>query len=486
MNAKVVFSKSPVELLCVGLAALVCVRIYTAAPVPVAVGAIGMACALPLVWKKPAYTVLLLAIILPFRDIHLVSIIHLKRFVIWTLLGYHLLRQFTSGRVVATRHFALFTKTTAFFVGIIVISLIKTASALYTTNYITPVMVKASILSDALVLFEGMLMLYIIYYALDDLAQIHRLLEAIFAASAVIGLFAVLQYVLEGPPPLVGVLFDQEYQFYGRATSVFSNPNDLGSFSAPMVVIALVSLIWGAASMSKKLLLILPSLIFNTLALLLSFSRGAMIQVFFGILVIGYLYYIKVCKRRLSRKVVVVVVCIVALFGLSVRYYDTYMRYRLSDYQGHDYYAALNWIKNISDFQRKQAVMKAIETFGDHPILGIGYNMFAGKKIAGAEYFGLSTHNQYLKILVEMGLLGFLPFLLLLGLIAKTGLRIWDVSTDEPVDHDLQITMLLLLAGIGTITCGYLFIDSLVNLSISGYLWIFSGAVFVLDRRYIA
>ena len=428
--------------------------------------------------------VLLLATILPFRDIHIISIIHLKRLVIWSLLGYIAIQQFANLRIFFSRALARFSQVAALFLGATIVSLIKTASELYATDFITPTLVKATILSDALSALEGLLILYIMYYLVETLQQIQRLVDVIIAVSAMIALLGILQYVIGGPPPIVGFLFDQEYQFYGRATSVFSNPNELGGFSAPMVMIAFVSLIWETTSIRKRLFFILPALVLNTLALFVSFSRGAMLQIFFGMLVMSYVYYVKIWNKRLSWKVIFVVVITLGLIFSAVRYYDFYMRSRLSSYQGNDYYAALQWIKATSDFQRKNNIVQALQTFSAHPFIGIGYNLFAGKKIAGFEYFGLSPHNQYLKILTEMGLFGFIPFMILLGLIVSTGMKIWSKSRERQVGRDVQIMMLLLLSGACTITFGYLFADTLAFLPISGYLWMFSGVIFALDRQY--
>ena len=110
--------------------------------------------------------------------------------------------------------------------------------------------------------------------------------------------------------------------------------------------------------------------------------------------------------------------------------------------------------------------------------------MFSGKGLAGVSHFGLATHNQFLKILAEMGLFGFIPFIILLAIVIKSGMTIWRKPGNRQIKREVQLMMLLLLSGISSVVFGYLFMDSLVAISATGYLWIFSGAIFVLDRQY--
>lgn len=478
-----ILSRDHVELLLTALAAVLFVCFYNASPVPIAIGAMGIAMLMPILIKKPEAFVFFLGVLLPFRDVHLISILHLKRLMIWSLLAYFLARHWTVSQHPTSRNIAIFTKIFAVFLVALTISLIKTVSELYSTTYITVAMVKTTILTDGLHVVEGLLLVYIIYYSMDTIRQIKTLALTMIGTSAIIAIFGILQYYLGSPPEMISFLFDLEAPFYGRATSVFSNPNMFGGFLAPTIACAFVAFVCGAVGRKKKWLVILPAMILNIVGLLLSFSRGAMLQVLFGMVVIGYLYYTKVSQKKLTWKVVALFVVIAGGILLVIQFYDVYMRARLSTYKEGEYQAVLQWIKTTSDFHRKNSALKALFTAAKHPIIGIGYNIFQGKTIAGAEYFGISVHNQYLKILVEMGLLGFIPFVMLLGVVTRTGFMVWHTRRPAPADRDTQIIMLLLLAGFSTGVFGYLFADSLTMLDVTGYLWIFSGAILALDRQ---
>lgn len=458
---------------------------FNSSPVSFTGAVVCSALVVPFLLKKPEYSILFIAAILPFRDVHITSIVYLKRFVIWALLVYILLRYLSnSSQKFSSHSLDVFNKIVLVFFLALGVSLVKTISELYSTPLITRSMVKAAVLFYVPVIVEGILLVYIIYYSMYTLQHIQRLVDISLMASAIIALLGILQYFIGGTPPFVRFLFDPEFRFYGRATSVFSNPNDLGGFAALMVTVSLVSFVWGSTGHKKRLFFNLPILLLNMFALILSFSRGGMVQAFLSMLVIGYLYYMKIYRGKLSWKVILLLIAILTTIGLAIRYYDLYMRARIVTRNEADYQRALYYTKAMSDYLRKHVAIRALQTSLKHPLFGIGLNVFAGKRMARVNYFGLATHNQFLKILVEMGLLGFIPFIILLWIVIKTGMNLWKNSREKPVDREVQIMMLLLLSGVSVVAFGYLFTDSLVAISVTGYLWIFSGAIFVLDRQY--
>jgi O-antigen ligase len=151
---------------------------------------------------------------------------------------------------------------------------------------------------------------------------------------------------------------------------------------------------------------------------------------------------------------------------------------RLAAYKDQDYQKILHWMETTSDFGRKFAAIKAIETFAKHPFLGVGFEVFLGEEIGG----GYAVDNQYLRILVDTGLLGFIPFIMLLWVIFRTGSKAWAPLYKDAFTAETTLLMFLLLTGFCTILFSYLFADTLHIRSISGNLWLFAGAIFVIDR----
>lgn len=460
--------------------ALLLAGIHDFSSLPLTFALISVVLGIPVLFKKPEYAAYTLAVFLPLRDIILVSVIFLHRALIWGLFLWSLIRHLTLHEVPYSRNLAKFTWRMLLFVLAVGISLMITASKFYSTVYITPEMFKSMFFSNALRVVENLLLVYILYYSLRTTQHIWRFLTILLANSVFIAILGIVQYRVGGRPPLVGFLFNPEYMFYGRATSVFSSPNNLGHFLAPMVGILLILLFFMHASKSLRFLLLLPGLLLVLGAIILSFSRGAMLTVFFCVLTLGYFYYVHFSERKLSFKLVLVVLLIVVMVLAAFQYYDVYLRTRLAGYKEQDYRKALNWIRTSSDFGRKFAAFRALKTFARHPLWGIGFDVFLGEQIGG----GYAVDNQYLKIMVDTGLLGFVPFVLMLILIMRTGIHTWKVRRKQNIPKDEDILFLILLTGLSTFLFSYLFADTLHLRSISGNLWMFSGAIFVLDRLY--
>lgn len=483
LHGKINVPRSTLEFTVVAFLALCLAMIFTIKPVLITGIVIGMAVGLPLCLKKPEYSIFFLAVILPFRDIHLVSVLYVKRAAIWGLFTYVVIRQITLSRDMVAGNFrqiALFTKMTALFVLMIIVSVIRTASQLYTNFYMTNEMLKITIVDHALTVVEQMLIVYIVYYSINTLQHVRRLLDMMIAASGMVASLGILQYLYKGPPPFFSFLFSPKYQFYGRAASVFLTANNFGHFLAATLALACVLLFFGKISFKKRLCFLIPVITLNSIALLLSFSRGAMLSLFWGMITIGYLYYVKVCRKRITWKVVLMTGLICCLVLLAIYYYDVYLQYRFASYYK-GYEAALFLLRNHADYGRGQVAIQSIKAFFQAPILGIGYDVFIGQRF----FEGLGIDNQYLKVLAEMGILGFIPFSILLGAVVRSGLKVWRTPYKHYATDELQILMLSLLTGFSVIAFSYLFATNLYIRSISGYHWVFSGAIFVLERQYL-
>jgi hypothetical protein len=168
------------------------------------------------------------------------------------------------------------------------------------------------------------------------------------------------------------------------------------------------------------------------------------------------------------------------LIYTSFQYYEHFLQIRVGADQMPVSWA-LQQIQRTSDVSRVQANLTALQTFVQYPLTGIGYNLISGKYIN----YVIWTENQYLKILAETGLLGFIPFILLFGLIIASSLNLWRRglhTSDTP--FEIQLLMLASLACVWGYMVGHFFADFLHILSTTGYCWVFAGAIFVLDRQH--
>ncbi|PIE35299.1 hypothetical protein CSA56_04790 [candidate division KSB3 bacterium] len=478
-NAVNKLSRESWEILITGISAFIFVQFYKSSPLVITIVVVGVVIIVPIFIKKTEYAAIFLAVVLPFQDFHIVSIIHFKRLIIWSISAYLLMRHLLQPQVVFIHSLARFTKILIVFITALIVSLIKAASELHSSQFLTVSFLKSAALSEVLVIIEGSLIVYLVYYSIRSWQQLRKLFVMAILGSAVISCLGIIQYYHEGPPDVLSFLYAESYQFYGRAVSVFLSPNYLGGFLAPMIIIAFVFLIWGPITKNVKLYLILPALLLNLWAITLTFSRGAMLQVFFGIVVVEYLYARHISAKTLSWKVVFMALFAIGIILAGIGSYDIYMRSRLSGYSEASYRRAFYNIHQTNDFYRKRAAVRALQTFAKHPIFGTGYGTFQAKGLAGLETFGMAVHNQYLKILAEMGLFGFIPFLILLGIVIKTCFDIWKKLQER---QEVRVFPFLCLSGMGAIAFGYLVADFLVTLNVSGYLWIFSGSIFTVQR----
>src|SRR3989338_7980441 len=119
--------------------------------------------------------------------------------------------------------------------------------------------------------------------------------------------------------------------------------------------------------------------------------------------------------------------------------------------------------------ERRLAIWSTcIDLFGKSPIIGIGYGVF--RRLG---YDLGDTHNIYLKIMVEQGLVGLFFFLVLLFVFFSEGIRLFRRSTDE---HDKGLGLGFAVS-IVVLAINNIFGDRWSYLELSSYLWISAGLI---------
>lgn len=95
------------------------------------------------------------------------------------------------------------------------------------------------------------------------------------------------------------------------------------------------------------------------------------------------------------------------------------------------------------------------QAIGDRPVLGFGYNAFF-RSTVGADYLSTyvveaggwspyHSHNSYLQILIDAGIVGFIIFIVMIGTIAVRGIRYLMQSPQRCAPWPLAITTFLLI-----------------------------------------
>lgn len=197
------------------------------------------------------------------------------------------------------------------------------------------------------------------------------------------------------------VLYNFFLQEHWRPTTMFNNPNRLGGF-----LILLLPYIYGGFieykdNINLKSLGIIASLL-GTISLLISGSRGAIVGFIIGSIICLFL----VQYRHLGfKKALLFVSCgvLVLIIGLSMIYF-IFPQIIIRSY----------------DMERVYLWQSSINIFCDYPIFGIGKGNFNEIYLSGymnplAENPNLtSPHNIFLQFMTERGLVGIIPFIILL------------------------------------------------------------------------
>lgn len=190
----------------------------------------------------------------------------------------------------------------------------------------------------------------------------------------------------------------------GRALGSLGQSNELGSFLALFAVVA-VALLPAVKNWFGRLVL-LGTFVAASIALMMSLSRGGMLALVAGLLVVGW---------RSSR--IAFGVLMLAML-LSPLWAPDYVKDRIMSSQvevaGSDDVAL-----DMAAEARLQTWQSILQVVGEHPLEGVGFTGLGYVLPDMGEALGLeevkdSAHNTYLRMIGEMGILGLLLFVWLM------------------------------------------------------------------------
>ena len=240
-----------------------------------------------------------------------------------------------------------------------------------------------------------------------------------------------------------------------HGTFVFLGPNELAAFYNQYTIILMALFLSMRRSLGK---LALGALIWaNIYCVLFLFSRAA-----YAASAVGMFVLFAVRKKILLIPLLIVIICWNVLLPVRVQ-------------------ERINMTTNAfgeldeSAANRLLVWERAVEIFQNNPIMGIGYGVFTRFE----DDLNLDTHNIYLKILTEQGLIGFVIFLLLMIVFFFRGIKLYRQGDDElsralGIGFACAIVMLMI---------NNMFGDRWTYLELSSYLWIFAGLVEALNLK---
>ena len=201
----------------------------------------------------------------------------------------------------------------------------------------------------------------------------------------------------------VGKLMVNTYTLHGLIDIRFGDNFNYNSNSIAITNVIAVMILINLKCISKYIKV--PMMIFYVFIVLITQSKKGILGLLIGT---GLLLYIK--EYNLN-KIVSRFICFFAIILVLV--YMTYNNPELYYSIGHRFDGLINLFTDSSNIDnstlyRAQLIMYAIELWGDNPILGVGLNNFSViQSIGGRDYY---AHNNYVELLADLGLIGFILF----------------------------------------------------------------------------
>lgn len=269
---------------------------------------------------------------------------------------------------------------------------------------------------------------YIIFQWIDSTKTIENLFNILIFVVFLISAYGVFQYIVGVPMPKASWVDSVELNVRTRAFSIIGSPNILGS------IIVLVSpLAIGMFIIEKNIKIkILYFFAYLTMlsCLVFTLSRGAWIVYCIGILTF---IFIK------DKKLLVPGILVIFLAILFIPSIQNRVAYMISP----------EYIKSSLKGGRLIRWITGFEMVKQSPILGVGLGHFGGAvaynyRIANTFYLD----NYYMKIAVELGIIGFMFFQYLMYSIIRWGL----VAINRVCDKKNKELLIASFVGISSVT----------------------------------
>lgn len=296
----------------------------------------------------------------------------------------------------------------------------------------------------------------ILYYFVSEIdikRDIKKIINFIYCSAFVVGIVGIVQYFTK-----IGIEVNTNGVL--RIESTLGHPNSLGVYFV-LLIFPLIPLILGEKARIRKALccLLLVIMVFNIGVCL---SRNAWLALGSGIILLAIVYNWKI------------------LFGLIIAAVGALLTPTLRQ-------RLLEMGMSIFSDGRIKHWAVAIEMFKDKPLTGVGngnYVTLHAKYIEkypqyivlGEENF--PTHNSYLKVLSEVGIIGFIPFLLMHVLIVVRGIKVCYLYDNKYKGIVKGIVVSLVI---------FLQVNLLDNMwfvpKVTTIYWILVGIIMLLYRR---
>ena len=304
---------------------------------------------------------------------------------------------------------------------------------------------------------------YLIYNCVNTLKELSIICYAMIAMAVFVAIPGIVESVLN--PEVAAFNYISEGQKIIRSRGAERDPNIFGSnFIMPLIL--LVAFIGGAKTTKKKIILFIISGILIA-SVLLTYSRSVWVSVFIAAMIV------MIYQKNYSFLMYSIFALVLVLFGSeTVRNIVFSVGDRVVDI----------FAGTSDDSSRFRLILleTAILIWLDSYTFGVGYQGFstAFQKYHPPQEVGgvYEPHNEYYKILAELGLIGFVVFIFLLWKIFKKG---WDTVKKYDAEGKDNSIVLALFASF----CGYLvFFQFLGGMQLHSILTINIGLLFCASK----
>lgn len=231
----------------------------------------------------------------------------------------------------------------------------------------------------------------------------------------------------------------------------YAGVNGLGAFEAQITIMLLA-----LAAFERKRLLQLAYLalaVFSAICLMYSLSRGGYVA-----LLVGWLFLGLVKERKL-----------LVLLALFVSMWTSVVPPAVQQRVMMTYDPTTGQLDHSAE-TRVNLWEEAMQVFDSNPLIGLGFDTYAYTKHLNNYK---DTHNIYVKVLVETGVLGLFIFLWLLAKTFLTGFRLFR-SAKDPFVASLGLCLACWVVCSFVANC---FGDRWTYLQVNGYMWVLAGLV---------
>jgi len=241
-----------------------------------------------------------------------------------------------------------------------------------------------------------------------------------------------------------------------RVNATLTHPNAYAFYLVVITVLS-ASLLLQERSQAKRLFLysLIALLLFS---LIFTYTRGAWIGLVMAIFAMGVFK-----KRRLLIFAPLVLYGVILIFPLVSERFESILNPDLFRYD------SLAW--------RLRLWGASIPHFLSHPVFGAGLGTFQFIAFQVDNWFA-AAHNDYLRLLVETGLVGLSGYVILMLSLVKTSIKAHKIAKD-PLQEYIASGFLCLLIAYAAMSIG----DNLFNHGgIQWYFWACAGVVVAIYR----